>query len=129
MLSWTLSLLVPILIAALWHGISLQIATVLAGEQAPRFTRAVWVSWLGGLVGGTTATLWSYTFGLAISLFVSSWLAWAIGIVLAVLSTGAIYKRGLKLSSPAAVGVAGTHLVLSLAVNALLGWLTFSMLF
>ena len=127
-MTWILSLFVPFLIAALWHGFSLQIASVLAGEEAPRFTRAMWVSWLGGLLGGVTSTLWSFTFGLLVSLFISSWLSWAIGLAIALLVTSAVYKRGLRFTSPAAIGVAVIHMLLSFGVNALLGFLTYTFL-
>jgi len=127
--TWILSLIVPFIIAALWHGFSLQIASVLAGEQSPRFLRAMWVSWLGGLVGGGAHLLWSVTLGFALSLFVSSTLAWVIGLGIAFLVTASVYKRGLRFSGPAALGVTGIHMLLSFGVNALLGWLTVAYLF
>lgn len=126
MSAWILSLVVPLVIAALWHGFSLQLACTIAGEQTPRFGRAMWVSWLGGLLGAGAATVWSFTFGLLVSLFLSSWLSFGLGLVLQLLVTGGIYRRGLKLSLPAGMGVAGIHAILSLAVNALLGWLTWT---
>lgn len=126
--TWILSLMVSVVIAVLWHGLSLQIACVLAGEQAPRFGRAIWVSWLGGLLGAGVSTAWGFTFGLVVSLFLSAWLATAIGVGLQLLTTGAVYKRGLKLSSPASFGVALIHLLLSFGVAAVVGWIGMSLL-
>ncbi|MCB9674065.1 MAG: hypothetical protein H6737_03055 [Alphaproteobacteria bacterium] len=128
MTTWILSLIVPFIIAVLWHGFSLQIASVLAGEEAPRFTRAVWVSWLGGLLGGGSAILWTYSFGLIVSLFISAWLATAIGFGIHLFVVGATYKRGLRFSTPTALGVAGIHMILSYVVNAVLAWLTLTYL-
>jgi hypothetical protein len=127
MMTLILSLLVPLAIGALWHGVSLMIASVLAGEEAPGFFRAMWVSWLGGIIGGGAATVWSFTLGLIVSLFLSSWLSMAIGLGIHVLGTAAIYKKGLKLSGPAAFGVTVIHMILSAAVNLLLGWFSYSM--
>ncbi|MEZ4323285.1 MAG: hypothetical protein R3F61_37825 [Myxococcota bacterium] len=128
MTTWILSLIVPFVIAALWHGFSLQIASVLAGEEAPRFTRAMWVSWVGGLFGFCAVTVWSLTLGLFVSLFISSWVSWALGLCLQLLVTGSVYKRGLRFTAPAAIGVAGIHMFLSFGVNLLLGWLTYTFL-
>ena len=128
MVTWLISLMIPLLIAALWHGFSLQIATVLAGEEAPGFFRALFVSLLGAFLGGTAGTVWSLTAGLMISIFFSQWLAWGLGFVLVLFVTGAVHRKGLRLSAPAAVGVSGIHAFLTFVVNALLGWLTYSFL-
>ncbi|MCB9668382.1 MAG: hypothetical protein H6736_02290 [Alphaproteobacteria bacterium] len=127
-MSWSLSLLVPLLLGLLWHGFSLKVAVALAGEQSPGFFRAAWVSWLGGLLGAVAMFTWSWTVGFAVALFLSAWLAAAVGFGIQFLTTATIYKRGLKLSMADALGVTGIHLVLSLVVNAVLGWLTYSML-
>ena len=39
-----------------------------------------------------------------------------------------IYKAGLRLTMPTALGVTGIHLALSAAVNALLGMLAYSLI-
>lgn len=128
MSTWILSLIVPLAIAVLWHGLSLKIACALAGEDSPGFLRAMGVSWLGGIGGGIVATVWSFTLGAVISLFLSSYLALGIGLLLQLFTVGLIYRKGLRLSLPAGVGVAGIHTVLSLVVSAALGFLTYTFL-
>lgn len=129
MSSWILTLIVPLLIGALWHGLSLQLSCALAGERSPRFLRAMWVSWLGGLLGAGSAAVWSWTFGLIVSLFISSWLAFGLGILLQLFVTASVYRSGLKLTGPAAFGVTGIHALLSWGVNALLAWFAWTALF
>lgn len=128
MTTWFLSLLVPVLVGLLWHGFSLKLAFALAGEDAPGFFRAAWVSWLGGLLGFTAATAFSWTVGMMIALFISSTLASLLALFVAFVSTAMIYKAGLRLTMPTALGVTGIHLALSAAVNALLGMLAYSLI-
>jgi hypothetical protein len=127
MASWFVSLLVPALIALLWHGFSLKVAVAIAGEDAPRFFRAAWVSWLGGIAGSAVAFGFSWTLGLALWFF-SAWLSAGVAMGLHVLTTALIYKKGLKLSLPTSLGVTVIHLILSVLVNGLLGWFAMSML-
>lgn len=125
--TWLLSLVVPALIGLVWHGFSLKVAVALAGEEAPGFFRAAWVSWIGGLAGAIAAFSWSWTLGLAVWFF-SAYLSAAIAIALNVITTSVIYKKGLKLSMPASLGVTVIHLFLSVLVNGLLGWFAYSAL-
>lgn len=127
MTSQLLSLVVPVLIGLVWHGFSLKVAVALAGEEAPGFFRAAWVSWIGGLAGAIAAFGWTWTLGLAVWFF-SAYLSAGIAIALNVLTTSLIYKKGLKLSMPASLGVTVIHLVLSLVVNGLMGWFAYSAL-
>lgn len=128
MSTWILSLIVPLAIAVLWHGLSLKIACALAGEDSPGFLRALGVSLLGGVGSGVVGLVWSVTLGAVISLFLSSYLALGLGVLLQLLAVGFIYRKGLRLSLPAGVGVAGIHTVLSLVVSAALGFLTYTVL-
>lgn len=128
MATWILTLIVPVLIAALWHGFSLRLACTIAGERTPPFGRAMVVSWLGGLLGVGAATVWTYTLGLVVSLLLSAWLAFGIGMLIQLGITAGVYRRGLRLSGPAAFGVTGIHYATSLAVNAALGWFTYNAL-
>lgn len=121
MSAWLVSIVVSLAIAVLWHGLSLKIACALAGEDSPGFLRTAMVSWMGGLASFVVGLAWSVTLGLAVSLLISSWLASGIGMVLGLLTAGAVYKRGLKLSGPASLGVALIHLVLTFAMNLALG--------
>ncbi len=123
-----MSLLVPLLMALLWHGFSLKLAVALAGEEAPGFFRAAWVSWIGGLLGSAVFFGWSWTIGWGIALLLSSWLSMALGFAFQFLTTATIYKRGLRLGFPDALGVTAIHLALSFLVNAALGWLTYQAL-
>lgn len=128
MSTWLLSLIVPLVIGALWHGFSLKIACALAGEDSPGFLRAMAVSWMGGIGGAVTGVFWAFTVGAMISLFLSSNIAFALGMLVQLFAVGMIYRKGLRLSMPAGLGVAGIHTVLSFAVNAALGWFAYSSL-
>lgn len=114
-------------IGLLWHGFSLKLAVALAGEDAPGFFRAAWVSWFGGLFGVVAAVTWTYTLGLMVSLFISATLASMLALAVQFFSTALVYRSGLRLTMPTAFGVTGIHLLLSLAVNAVLGWLALSL--
>lgn len=127
MTTWFLSLLVSFTIAMVWHGFSLKLAMALAGEDSPGFFRAAWVSWMGGLLGAAAAFGFSWTVGFALWFF-SAWLSAGLTLLVHVVTTAFVYKRGLKVSWPTGLGVTGIHLVLSLAVNALLGWFAASAL-
>ena len=128
MSTWILSLIVPLVIGALWHGLSLKIACALAGEDSPGFMRAMAVSWMGGIGGAVTGVFWSITLGAAISLFLSSNIAFGLGMLVQLFAVGLVYKKGLRISMPAGIGVAGIHTLLSFAVNAALGWFTYTTL-
>ena len=121
MSAWLVSILVSLAIAVLWHGISLKIACALAGENSPGLGRTAVVSWLGGLASAAVGIAWSVTLGLMVSLFISSWVSAGIGMVLGILTAAAVYKRGLRLSTPASMGVAAIHLALTTAFNLLVG--------
>lgn len=126
-MTWLLTLLVPALIALVWHGFSLKVAVALAGEESPGFLRTAWVSWIGGLFGWGAAVLWTYTLGMAVWLF-SSWLSMGLGLLIQLVTTAIVYRGGLRLSTPASLGVTGIHMVLSVLVNGLLGWFVYSTL-
>lgn len=121
MSAWIVSVLVSLALAVLWHGVSLKVACALAGEDSPGFARTAVVSWLGGLMSAVVGTAWAFTFGIVVSLFISSWLSAGIGLVLGLLTAATVYRQGLKLSGPASLGVAAIHLALTFAFNMLLG--------
>lgn len=121
MSAWLVSVLVSLALAVLWHGVSLKIACALAGEDSPGFLRTAVVSWFGGLMSAVAGITWSFTLGIFVSLFISSWLSAGIGMALGLLTAAVVYRKGLKLSGPASLGVAGIHAALTFAFNALLG--------
>ena len=123
MSAWLVSVLVSLALAVLWHGVSLKVACALAGEDSPGLFRTAMISWLGGILSTVAGVAWSFTLGLFVSLFISSWLSTGIGLVLGLLTAATVYRRGLKLSGPASLGVAVVHAGLTFAFNALLGGL------
>ena len=129
MSAWLLSLVVPFFVGLLWHGLSLKLSVALAGEDSPSFLRAALVSWMGGLLGALGAMSFAWTFGWFTSLFIGAWLTAAIGIAISLLTTTFVYKKGLKLTFPTAMGVTGIHAVLTFLVNGVLGAVAYGMMF
>ena len=123
------TLIVPVLIGLLWHGLSLKFSVALAGEDSPTFFRAAFVSWIGGLLGTIGAASFAWTFGWFTSLFIGAWLTTAISIAITLFTTSMVYKRGLNLTLPTAFGVTGIHAVLTFLINGLLGAVAYGALF
>lgn len=116
-----MSILAPIFVAGLLlalQGPLLQFSCAFAGGRAPGYWRALATAILAGCASTVAATTWSWTGGLLVSLFVSSWLAWGIGVTLGGLVSSLVYRGRLHLPFAQAVAVTLVHSVLSSGVTA-----------
>lgn len=127
MSAWLFSLIVPLVVGLLWHGLTLKFAVALAGEDSPGFFRAAWVSWMGGLLGALSGGVFSFTIGMVLTVLVGSWLSGALALAITLFTTALVYRKGLGLTTPTALGVTGIHAVLTLMLNSLLGAFVFGM--